>query len=80
MEEAIRRRVEEIAAQMECPEDFRCARSGFERLCKARAYGLDNILECLEEVPTLCRYAVPYGYVNFCLCPLRTFIAQELGK
>ncbi len=62
MKEEDRKKIEEIMAGMKCPKDFVCAESGFTRLCNARDFGLDNYLECLEEDPSRCSFAVPFGY------------------
>jgi hypothetical protein len=62
MKEEDRKKIEEIMAGMKCPKGFSCAESGFTRLCKARDFGLDNYLECLEEDPSRCSFAVPFCY------------------
>ena len=80
MDEEIRQKIEEIIGQMQCPKDFKCAKNGFERLCKARDFGLDGYLECLEDNPTQCKFALSFGQTYFCLCPLRVFIAKKTGK
>jgi len=80
MKEKDRKKIEEIMAGMKCPQDFACAESGFTRLCKARDFGLDNYLECLEEEPSRCSFAVPFGYGYFCQCPLRVYISKSLHK
>jgi hypothetical protein len=51
MKAEVSKKIEEIMAGMKCPKDFRCAESGFERLCKAEDIGLENHLLCLEDNP-----------------------------
>jgi hypothetical protein len=34
MKAKVSKKIEEIMDGMKCPKDFRCAESGFERLCK----------------------------------------------
>jgi hypothetical protein len=80
MDEEVRKRIEQIAAGMKCPKGFRCARSGFEELCKAKDVGLDGYLECLEKNARECPFALPFGYGHFCECPLRVYIAKKLDK
>ena len=65
---------------MQCPKGFKCVDSGFERLCKAKDQGLPNYLDCLEENPDSCTFALPFGYGHLCRCPLRVYIAKRLGK
>ena len=80
MREEDRKKIEEIMSGMQCPKDFQCAKSGFERLCKARDFGLKNYLECLEENPPTCPFALPFGYGHFCQCPLRVYLSKKLKK
>lgn len=80
MDEEVRRKITEIIGEMECPKGFKCADSGFERFCKARDFGLENYLECLEDNPRNCRFALPFGEGYFCQCPLRVYLAKKLKK
>jgi hypothetical protein len=78
MEEKDRKRIQELMAGMKCPKDFKCADTGFEHLCKAKDFGLDSYLECLEENPRNCQFYLPFGYGNFCQCSLRVYLAKKL--
>jgi len=78
MDEEIRQKIEEIVGQMKCPKDFECTKNGFERICKARDFGLDKYLECLEDNPQQCKFTLSFGYTYFCLCPLRVFIEKKI--
>ncbi|MCP4368088.1 MAG: hypothetical protein GY797_08285 [Deltaproteobacteria bacterium] len=80
MMEEDRKKIKEIMAGMQCPLDFRCAKSGFERLCKAKDFGLESYLECLEENPYDCNFALPFGHSYFCQCPLRVYLWKKLKK
>jgi hypothetical protein len=80
MKEEDRKKIEEIMAGMQCPKDFQCSKSGFERLCKAKDFGLKEYLECLEENPRTCPFSVPFGYGHFCQCPLRVYLSKKLKK
>ncbi len=71
--------IERIMKGMECPKDFECWRSSFEKLCKVRKLANGMVPQCLEEGPIPCRLAVDYGYGRFCKCPVRIFAMQELG-
>ncbi|MEE8553065.1 MAG: hypothetical protein V3S72_07170, partial [Desulfobacterales bacterium] len=61
-------------------KNFKCAESGFEDLCKAKDVGLDSYLKCLESNPSICNFALSFGYKHFCQCPLRVFLAKKLSK
>lgn len=80
MREEDRKRIEEILGEMGCPKGFTCADSGFENLCKARDFGLDHYLECLEDDTLACHFSLPFGEAHFCTCPLRVYLAKSLGK
>jgi len=73
-----KKQIEQIIDQMSCPKGFKCVESEFELICKARDFGLANYLECLEDMPSLCKFALPFGKAHFCHCPLRVYIAKEL--
>jgi hypothetical protein len=74
------KKIEEIIAGMVCTKGFKCAACSFENLCKAGDIGIENCLRCLEEEPGLCPFAVPIGERHLCYCPLRVYLAKELGK
>ena len=80
MDEEIRQKIEEIMRQMECPKDFKCVKTGFQQLCKARDTYLDNYLECLDDNFKQCKFSLPFGRSYFCRCLLRVFIAKKLKK
>jgi hypothetical protein len=75
-----RTKIEKLIDQLSCSKDFRCAQSGFERLCKARDIGLERFLECAEKKAWGCKFAFPFGDAYFCRCPLRVYIAKNLKK
>ena len=75
-----KKKLEELIDHLSCPKDFRCAQSGFERLCSARDLGLESFLECLEEEAWGCRFALSFGEGYFCQCPLRVYIAKSLKR
>ena len=83
MREEDRKRIDELVDQMECPKGFKCAESGFESLCKARDFGNEHYIICLEKTYPACPFAIAYGFgheTRFCRCPLRVYLAQNLGK
>ena len=80
MTEEDKKIIEEIMAGMNCPKNFSCAESGFEILCKARDFGLDSYLECLETDPQSCSFVIPFGNAYFCQCPLRVYLGKKLKK
>jgi len=80
MEKTDKEMIERIMAGMKCPKGFKCADSGFENLCKAKDYGLESFLKCLEENHKECAFAIDFGVMNFCQCPLRVYLSKNLNK
>jgi hypothetical protein len=78
MKEEDRKKIEELMGEMSCPHNFKCAESGFERLCKSKDVGLEEFLVCLEDDAWLCKFAVPFGNAHFCQCPIRVYLAKKL--
>jgi len=74
-----RAQMEDIISGMECPEDFKCYKSGLEDLCKIVIYRDGDLVECLEQCSRLCKFSlVAMGY--FCKCPLRNYIAKNFNR
>jgi len=80
MKEEDRRRIEEIVDGMQCPKDFQCVESGFERMCKAKDFGLESYLECLDGNPQGCPFSLSFGEGHFCRCPLRVYLSKNLKR
>jgi hypothetical protein len=73
-----RKKIEKIIADLKCPVDFECYKSGFKNLCKAEIVGGSTLVECPEENRHYCGFRISVGYRNFCKCPLRIYAAKKL--
>ncbi len=80
MNEEIKKQIEEIKRQIQCPKHFKCVKSGFEVLCKAKKTNYGEHLECLEPNPRDCAFAVDYDNGYFCNCQLRLFLSMHLSQ
>ena len=80
LKEDDRKKIEEIIGKMSCPKAFRCAESGFEKLCSARDFGVESYLECLDGSGNECQFALRFGDGHLCQCPLRVFLAKKHNK
>ncbi len=80
MEQDHKRQIEEIIGILQCPKDFKCYKSGFDNLCKAKDVGIESFLECLEKNPEECKFSFPFGHSYLCNCPLRIYIAKKVKK
>ncbi len=70
----------EFMGELKCPKDFQCYKSKYEKLCKTEFFAETKVLHCLEEAPQSCTFALSYKDAYYCQCPLRYFIAEEIGK
>jgi hypothetical protein len=80
VEQDIKKKIKEIIGEIQCPREFCCLKTGFDRSCKTKDIGLKAYLECLEEDASLCQFSVSFGSTYFCSCPLRVYICKKLGK
>ena len=80
MKQDLEKQLREAIGDLKCPKDFKCCTEALENLCKARDIGLESYLECLEENAFACPFSVHFGYVYYCECPLRIYIAKKLNK
>ena len=72
--------VQKIMAEMECPHSFRCCKSKFEKLVPVRVLSATAI-ECLKVEESFCKMSVSFGLSTMiCKCPLRRYVALELGR
>ena len=72
--------IAEIIESLQCSKNFECYKSGFENLCKAKDFGADLFLECLEPSPEKCKFSSDLESFRLCQCPLRVYIAKNLKK
>jgi hypothetical protein len=70
--------IEKIARCMTCSKDFICYKSGFDKLGKARDFGMEEYIDCLEENPEECEFSLPFGEGYLCKCAVRIYIAKNL--
>jgi len=72
--------VQKIMAETDCPRNFRCYKSGFEKLTPVKVLSATGI-ECLKARESFCRMSVSFGMnTMLCECPLRKYVALELGR
>jgi hypothetical protein len=72
--------IEQILAEFECPEDFKCYKSGFGDVC--RVVDVETrvpLLLCLEEKPRECEFLY-LSAKSICKCPLRAHLARKLKE
>jgi len=78
MEELYEAMLAENIGRLKCPKNFECCTEGLENLSKAEDVGMPTFIRCLETNSPECRFSAPYGYSNFCSCPLRVYMCKKL--
>ena len=79
MREEDRTRIKEFLGNIDCPNEFRCAASGFRYICKAEVGDSPCEILCLEKNPERCVFAKLDEGEFHCDCPLRRYICEKLG-
>ena len=72
--------IKEIIDVLKCSKGYKCYKSGFSNLCKAKDIGKEHYLVCLEKSDEKCKFKYPYYDIKYCVCPLRIYIIKELKK
>ena len=80
LEKTVDIQIQEMKSACSCAKDFSCYKSNFRNLCKAKDIGLESLIICLERDPLGCKFAILFGGVSFCTCPIRIYIARNLKK
>jgi hypothetical protein len=80
MEQGHEKKLKEFIGDLVCPKAFKCCTEGLENLCKAEELGPDLLLECIEDNPPACLFALHFGDRYYCECPLRIYISEKLKK
>jgi hypothetical protein len=78
MDKEHKKKIEELINDH--PKDCKCYERGVGVRCKAKDVGIEWFVRCLEENALPCVYSVRYANINYCRCPLRVYIAKNLGK
>jgi hypothetical protein len=73
--------IKKIMAEMDCPRGFRCYESKFEDLAPVRAFPGNDVVECRKAEESYCPMSFRFGLGGaFCKCPLRRYVALNLGR
>jgi hypothetical protein len=78
MENDLENKVKHLIDGLKCPKDFKCCKQGLENLCKARDFGVETALQCLELDARECPFSKPVAAWYLCKCPIRNYLAKEL--
>ncbi len=70
-------RIEKIASEVDCPENFKCYKSGVLKLCETNILGGGSLVECLEKNGRNCKFGFSFGYSVICKCPVQTYLAKN---
>ncbi len=72
--------VQKIMGETDCPRSFRCYKSKFEKLIPVKVIS-NSAIECNKAKESFCPKAISFGTsMMLCRCPLRKYVALELGR
>jgi hypothetical protein len=75
------REIMAIMTENSCAKSFKCYQSKFEDICPGRPYYGANVVQCLCEKGRNCPMSYVFcGDIRFCQCPLRKYVAFQLGR
>ena len=75
------RKVKAIMSAMDCQYGFPCYESTFAKLIPVQIFRGANVIRCRHKARLTCQYGSVFSNgIVFCKCPLRTFVAFELGR
>jgi hypothetical protein len=66
------RTIDGIKRELKCPKDFKCHSRGLSNFPKLRRAG--KLLVCLEQNAAECAYSIPFGFGDYCCCPLMNYL------
>ena len=74
--------IQRIMARTDCLYDsFRCYKSRFEDLAPVKAIASNGAIECLRAKESYCQMSYRFGFNTvLCRCPLRMYVAMNLGR
>ena len=73
--------VQKIMAGIDCPVGFPCYKSKLEDISPAKLVRGANVLQCEAGSEQKCPMSYKFSHdIRFCRCPLRRYVALELGR
>jgi hypothetical protein len=79
--------IQKIVDEIDCPKSFPCYESKFEDLTPVKAFSGTDVIKCLREKESHCSksFKFKFGFnaifaISLCKCPLRKYVALELGR
>ena len=69
--------IRRIIGVLNCPQDHPCHDAGFDNVGRVQPVGDSGIIECVEQRGASCKQGLSFGHTVFCLCPLRTYLAEH---
>ena len=76
MNDQFDKRLETLRRITGCTKDFKCLDDP-AYCCKAKKLIMSDFLECKEENPEECKFAVRYGMIYFCKCPIKNMLHEH---
>jgi len=69
-----------IMEKFNCQQHFLCFNSNFKNICECSVIG-EDFVECMDERATICKTSSRFKENRYlCNCPVRRYLAIELGR
>ena len=74
-----KRQIRKLMDHVQCTNGFRCAKSEFKDLCRAKDIsGSGEHLMCMEDPGAPCGFQIPHGHGTLCHCQVRFYLHMEM--
>ena len=80
MDEKHKDKLSELKKTTPCQKGFCCLENDLKALCRARDIGVNSYVDCLEVNAENCKFALAFGSIFMCSCPIRVYIAKNSLK
>ena len=77
MEQEHEDQIAHIMTKMSCSKGFECIELESEEICKAKDFGIESFVQCLEENPQMCKFSFLFSDLYLCQCPLRVYFIKN---
>lgn len=80
MDQQLAKQLEELREQVSCKNKYRCLKDVFFNSCAHKCYALSDTMPCYSDCSEDCTDKNSFASAYICKCPLRKFIAINIGE
>ena len=75
MENLVINKLNQLKEQIACKKKYRCLVDIAREPQAAKYHALSDLMECLDDQSSACKFSTAFGESFMCRCPLRKFAA-----